>query len=308
MRSFTVQSDNISKRIDRTILKKYPSLNTTALFRAFRKRDIKVNGKRVKEDYKLQIDDIIEIYISDEYLFGDKNDLIKEIEKYIIYNDENIIVINKPQGISVHPDKNESKNSLIQLVTSYLIGKGEYVRYDGAFPPSLCHRLDRNTGGLVLIAKNVEAHSIILKKMRSNEIKKHYLCYVHGTPEKSENVLVNYLVKDEKKSRVFIFDTKVNNSSEIITKYRLLKSQEKISLLEIELITGKTHQIRAHLSHIGHPIVGDGKYGSNLLNGNFKAKFQALFAYKITFDFTSDPGKLKYLSGRSFEIKPQFKL
>jgi 23S rRNA pseudouridine955/2504/2580 synthase len=310
MRIITVKGSQGNMKVERIIKEAFPKMPVNAMFKAFRKKDIKVNGVRVKEDYIASPGDVIEVYITDNILDGVPVNNQYSIKKgfSIVYEDENILIVNKEQGIPVHPDKDQSTNTLIDLARVYLSEKGFFnpsSRF--SFPPSLCHRLDRNTGGLVIIAKNQESLRVILDKIKSKEIKKFYQCLVKGAIDNKSGELRAYLTKDENKSRVFIHEKPSKDSLEIITRYRLLSYENDISKLEVELVTGRTHQIRAHLAHIGHPIIGDGKYGLNSINRSYGIKYQALWAYKIVFDF-KDGGILNYLKGRKFEVIPEFKL
>lgn len=308
MRKIIIDNTLDGKRTDKALRVSFPAAPVSAFYKAFRKKDIKVNGVRVKEDHIVSTGDVLEVYISDNILEASVLEANSESDKAlsIVFEDSNLIIIDKEQGICVHPDREQEDNTLIDLVQNYLNKKN--MNSGVSITPSLCHRLDRNTGGLVVIAKNEPALKTMLKLIKDKEIKKFYLCYVKGRMEKKSDELRAFLLKDETKSRVFVSNNKAKGSLEIITRYTVVKylPNKDISLLEVELVTGRTHQIRAHLAHTGHPIIGDGKYGTNAVNRPLGAKQQMLWAYKLVFNF-KDGGFLNYMKGRSFEVKPRFK-
>ncbi|MEN8905772.1 MAG: RluA family pseudouridine synthase [Clostridiales bacterium] len=284
----TIQyKDSKNIRIDEYIKNSFPHLSKNKLYKSFRKKDIKVNGKRVQIDFSLNNGDIIDIYINKEYLFITP-------EKYpieIVYEDKNILVINKSQGISVQNDK-YSDICLIDIVRKYYKPNNDL---------RLCHRLDRNTGGLILLSKNKTIHDTIINEF--NHIHKFYICYVNGIVKKVYSNLTAYLKKDSKTSNVSIFDSYVKNSKKISTTIRILSQDEKITKLEVYLKSGRTHQIRSHLAYLGFPIIGDGKYGTNKINKKYNLKKQALWAYKISFDFPKN-SILNYLNSKKLEVVP----
>ncbi|NLL67791.1 MAG: RluA family pseudouridine synthase [Clostridiaceae bacterium] len=298
MREFLVNAGYDKKRIDNFLFDMLPNVNASVIYKAFRKRNIKVNNKRVSMSYLLSVKDKVQIYIPDHYLDQCPDDNKPDtIEPEIVYEDNYIVVVSKPQGMAVHKDKNEEVVVLDNWLQSFFRAR-ETMLYEEGFP-SLCHRLDRNTGGLVLFAKDSKTLAILEDKFRMHEIGKKYLCMVNGVPAKKSQELHHYLRKDSKKSRVFIFDNPVKGSEPITTRYRVLKKVDEFSLLEVELVTGKTHQIRAHLAYIGHPLLGDGKYGINAVNKALKLKWQALWAKEITFKFNNPSGHLEYLKGKT---------
>ena len=251
------------------------------MYKFIRTKKIKVNGKRTVQNYFLEEGDEIQLYIKDEF-FGspeaDTSALTRIKPKLdIVYEDENIMLLNKRPGVLVHEDSDARDNTLIMHVKAYLISKGEYdPESEHSFAPALCNRIDRNTGGIVIAAKNAEALRVMNEKIRENQIDKYYLCLVHGRLAKKQDTMRAWLKKDSAANMVSVRDRKFEGSKEIITAYRVLEERGAVSLVEVELITGRTHQIRAHMAHIGHPLVGDGKYGINREEKRHGYKYQAL--------------------------------
>lgn len=300
MKSFTISENDSGQRVDKFILKTFPKLPKSLMFKEIRKKNIKVNKKRTDASAVLNKGDIIELYLKDDVLeekikHYDFTNASKQLD--IIYEDDNLILLDKKVGLLCHPDGNEYVDTLISRVKRYLYDKGEWnPENSSTFSPSLANRIDRNTGGIVIAAKNAETLRTLNEKIKTREIEKYYLTVVHGKMEKKSDTLTAFLTKDNKKNKVSISNKETENSKKIVTKYTVLDYKNDKSLLEIDLITGRTHQIRAHLAHIGHPLVNDGKYGRE--QGRYR---QALYSYKIIFNI-KNAGILDYLCGRKFEI------
>ena len=284
MKEIIVSKKYHEKKLNKVILEELSNINYPTFCKLLRKKDIKINGKRINKDILVYENDKIEIYIPKVL-----EDIKINLDK--VYEDENILVINKPANIEV-----TGSNSLTDLINK------QYTNCE--FKPQPCHRIDRNTTGLVMFAKNEEALRILLEKFKKHEIEKHYLALVYGIPNKKEERLEAYLFKDQKKSQVYISDTLKKGYQKIVTQYTVLeKRKDNTALLDIEIETGRTHQIRAHLAYIAHPIIGDGKYGRNEINKQFGKKYQMLCSYKLKFHFQSESGILSYLKGKEIELK-----
>ncbi len=304
MKRFTVGRNSAGQRLDRFLQKSFPALTQGMIRSLLRKKDIKVGGKRTEAAYRLEEGDEVTVYAPDELLVP--NPVLRHEGKApditVLYEDENILLADKQPGMLVHEDSDGGGETLIAGIQQYLREKGEYLPEDEmCFAPALCNRIDRNTGGIVIAAKNAESLRILNQKIRDRELTKLYLCAVSGVPEKREATLTAYLYKNERENRVVISDRKTPDNRTIVTKYRVLSvNSDGDSLIEVDLITGRTHQIRAHMAYIGHPLLGDGKYGSNRVNKEKGYKYQALYSYKLRFRFTTDAGILSYLDGREF--------
>ena len=308
MKTFIIGKNDAGQRFDKYIAKTLPSLPKSLLYKYLRTKRIKLNGKKAEISARLREGDTVEMYISDEF-FAEKE------EKYsflgagrsleILYEDDNIMALNKKAGLLSHPDEGEYVDTLITRVQRYLYEKGEYdPKNEASFAPALANRIDRNTGGIVLAAKNAESLRILNEKIKAREIEKRYLCVTVGVPPKQADMLEGYLVKDEKRNQVTVTARPVPGGKKIRTSYTVLQTHRGLALVEVELHTGRTHQIRAQMAALGCPLLGDGKYGTNALNKQYGGyKKQCLYSYRTTFAFPTDAGLLNYLKGRTVEVK-----
>lgn len=306
MREIIVGKNDKDQRLDKFLTKLMPKLPKNMLYKSLRKNCVRLNGKHIKDGaFILSLGDKLSLYFSDEFFEKPSysDDFMKISPKLdIVYEDKNLLLVNKPQGILVHEDDLQNPENLLSHIKSYLYKKGEYAPdSENTFAPALANRLDRGTGGIVIAAKNAEALRILNEKLKNHEIKKQYLCLAYGHFDEKEGEITGSILRDESTRKSAFSDGKDGKS--VLTKYRVLEEFPDYSLLEITLETGRTHQIRASLAHIGHPVLGDRKYASAEIVKRYSFKSQALFAYKLSFDFAEDSGILEYLKGKSFEIK-----
>lgn len=306
MKEITVNRNDAQQRVDKFLSKYLKTMPLPLIYKYIRKKRIKVNGKKTEISYHLQEGDSVQLYINDEFFehSEEENAYLKiKPNLHILYEDENIILVDKRQGMLVHSDDKESFNTLINHILAYLYQKGEYApQTEHAFRPSLCNRIDRNTGGIVIAAKNAETLKIINEKIKNNEIDKYYLCIALGTIQNSKGILKGYLKKDSDKNTVIVSQTPLKGGKTILTEYQVLDRKNNLSLVEVHLITGRTHQIRAHFASIGHPLLGDTKY-AKLSQMPFKTKYQYLYSYKLRFSFRESGGILDYLNGKEFQVE-----
>lgn len=307
MKEFIIEKNDAGQRLDRFLAKAVPLLPASLAQKYIRIKRIKRNGARAERDTRLEAGDVLQLYINDEFFDKPREDnaflTVASPKLNIVYEDANILLVDKRPGVAVHPhDGAEYGRTLIDHIQAYLYQKREWnPRGENSFTPALCNRIDRNTGGIVIAAKTAEALRIMNQKIKDRELDKRYLAVVEGTPKPAVGQLKGYIFKDAKKNRVFVSDTPKTGAKTAQTNYRVLASQKGLSLVECELITGRTHQIRAQFSHAGHPLLGDGKYGK--LDKRFDRTYQALYSYKLTFAFTTDAGELENLNGRSFQVE-----
>lgn len=306
MKEFTIKKNDADIRLDKFVAKAVPSLPSNLIQKYIRLKRIKVNSARGRADMRLCEGDIVSMYLNDEFFTSSRatkaETKLSASFPNVLYEDENILLANKPSGISVHDDE-AGGETLIAQILSYLKSKGEWnPEEENAFIPALCNRIDRNTSGIVIAAKNAEALRIMNDKIKNREMSKYYLCVVLGEIEPKSGTVKGYIFKDSKQNRVYVRKTPSPGAKTAITKYTTLKTNGSLSLVECELITGRTHQIRAQMASIGHPLVGDGKYGKNSENKKYGMKHQALCSYKLVFNFKTPSGSLEYLNGKSFVV------
>ena len=302
----TIGKNDGGQRLDKFLTKSYPNLPQSMLYKAIRKKDIKINGKRCENSTRLQEGDVVSLFLKEEFFQKEERpeDFLKAPKKLsIVYEDENIMLLDKPAGMLAHADEHEKVNTLVNHMLAYLYQKREWrPREENAFTPALCNRIDRNTGGIVIAAKNAEALRILNDKIRDREIAKYYLCIALGRVEPPKGRIECFLRKDEKSNTVRVYHRPVPDGRSAVTLYQTLQTRGELSLLEVELLTGRTHQIRASMADLGHPLLGDGKYGVGSVNRKYGETHQALYSYRLRFEFPTDAGILEYLRGREFQV------
>ena len=308
MREFTIGKNDAGQRLDRWLGKTLPLLPAPLAQKYIRLKRVKVNGKGSARDVRLQVGDLLQLYINDEFFDQPREDnaflAVFKPKLDIVYEDENLMLLNKRPGLLCHADEHEKVNTLITHIQAYLYQKKEWnPRDEHSFTPALCNRIDRNTGGIVMAAKNAETLRILNQKIKDREIAKFYLAIIHGRMTPPQGKLEGFLLKDESKAQVKVFHKPVPGGKSAATLYKTLKVNRGLSLVECELLTGRTHQIRAQFAAAGHPLLGDGKYGRERDNKQYGRSFQALYSYKLEFTFPTDAGLLEYLRGKVFTVE-----
>ena len=312
MRELTIGKNDAGQRLDRFLSKALPLLPPALAQKYIRIKRVKVNGGRAQRDQRLSAGDVLQLYINDEFFDkpSEENLFLTLFKPHltVVYEDEHLLLADKPQGMVVHADETEKVNTLINHIQAYLYQKREWnPKWENAFTPALCNRIDRNTGGIVIAAKNAEALRIMDEKVKNREIEKIYLAAVVGTPRPAAGRLEGYLFKDAKNNQVYVYDAPRTGAKTAVTEYKTIASDGRLTLVECRLITGRTHQIRAQFRHAGCPLLGDGKYGREKDNRAYGEKGQALCSWRLRFVFDTPAGALEYLNGKSFRTKtPEF--
>lgn len=307
MKEITVGKNDSGQRLDRFIEKAVPLLPVSLLQKYIRIKRIKLNGKGASRDTRICEGDVLSLYINDEFFDTPTPEnaylRITSPKVRIVYEDENLILADKPVGVLCHGDGGDETATLIANIQAYLYQKGDWrPREENSFVPALVNRIDRNTSGIIIAAKTAVAGRILSEKLREHELDKRYLCIVHGKMDPSDGTLSGFIFKDAKEKRVYVRKTAERGARSAVTDYRTLAFRNGLSLLECRLHTGRTHQIRAMLASAGHPLLGDGKYGTLRGSDNRGEKYQALCSYRLAFDFKTPAGELEYLRGRVFTL------
>ena len=306
MKELTIKANDAGQRLDKFLQKAVPRLPAPLMQKYIRTKRIKRNGKRTTHDTHLAEGDCIALYINDEFFnAAPRRDAFTALTPAlrIVYEDEHVLLLDKRPGLSVHEDAHGDRDTLIDHVKAYLYQTHAWdPAAEHSFTPALCNRIDRNTGGIVIAAKTAPALRILNEKIKRRELSKYYVCIVSGAPRPASGRLRGYLWKDAKKNLVYVRQTPSPGAKPAETRYRTLAVRGDLSLLECELITGRTHQIRAQMAAAGHPLLGDGKYGDYALNRKYKRQIQALYSYRLTFDFQTPAGELSYLNGKTFSV------
>ena len=308
MKEFTIGKNDAGQRLDRWLAKTVPLLPAPLAQKYIRLKRVKRNGKGSKRDVRLEVGDVLQLYINDEFFQTPNREnaflSVFKPQLDIVYEDEHILLLNKRPGMVVHPDDQERVNTLLTHIQAYLYQKKEWSPYwENSFAPALCNRIDRNTGGIVIAAKTAEALRIMNQKIKDRELTKLYLCVIRGEMRPRKGELKGFILKDENKAQVKVYDHPVPGGKTALTLYNTLATESGLSLVECDLITGRTHQIRAQFAAAGHPLLGDGKYGRERDNRPFGRSYQALYSYKLRFEFTTDGGCLSHLNGMEWTVR-----
>ena len=296
MKRIIAGQNDAGQRLDKFLAKLLKDAPMSAIYKWIRKKRVKINGKKQEISYIINNGDVLELYINDEFFDCEEKEVKESKPLTVVYEDENILVADKPSGISAHGEA----GSLLERIQYYLYKKGEYdPKNEHTFSPSLCNRVDKNTSGLVIAAKNAAALRIINEKLKNREIDKFYIAKIEGEISPKSGRIEGYTLKNELERKVYFFREMQKGAKPCLTLYKSIAE----GLVEVQLITGRTHQIRASFAYLGHPLVGDVKYGAKK---DQRRDFQMLKAYKIVFDFKTPAGELEYLKGKTIETDKNF--
>lgn len=306
MQSFQIQKNDSGQRLDKFLQKLCPSLPTALLYKYIRKKRIKVNRHKPEISYRLLEGDVVDLYISDEFFESkrEKPAFLQATPSFtVVYEDENLLLADKPPGVAVHTDIHATSNTLIEQIQHYLYQRGSYrPENELSFAPALCNRLDRGTGGIVIAAKNAAALREMNQLIRQRAIGKHYLCAVIGRPSPAQGTFSGYLRKDGAKNRVTVLREPAPGAKQSQTAYRTLCHENGLSLMEVTLLTGRSHQIRVQFAHAGYPLLGDDKYGDRQCNARHDMHMQALYSYRLSFPALPKDHIFHNLSEQSFTV------
>ena len=308
MKQFTIAAADADRRLDKWLMKQMPAVPASLIQKYIRLKRVKLNGRGAQRDTRLQPGDVLCLYVPDECFERPRREdpFLRDfpVRLDVVYEDEHLLLIDKRPGVLVHPDEHEKVQTLLTHVRAYLYQKGEYdSKNPEAFTPAPCNRIDRFTGGIVIFAKTAEALHVADRKIRDREIDKRYLCVALGEMRRGTGLLDGYILKSPEQKRVQVLHRPAPGAQHAQTKIEVLDSANGLSLVHCQLLTGRTHQIRAQMAEIGHPLLGDGQYGDRRRNQRYGREFQALYAYQLTFEFRSDAGVLNPLNGRTFQVR-----
>ena len=308
MREYIISDNEAGQRFDKYLAKLFKNAPSGLIFKQLRGKNITLNKAKAKGNEKLKVKDVVQVFMADDTIDKFTGNRVNDIKVYenmpfnVVYEDGNIIIADKCAGVLSQKAK-PSDISMNELLLSYLIKSNRSGNISMAFTPAFCNRLDRNTSGLMIAGISLAGSQKMSELIKTREIEKYYLCAVHGTPKPSSGTLTGYLFKDAKKNQVYVRHQPEPGAKLSQTKYQVLQSRDGLSLVECELLTGRTHQIRAQMADAGWPLLGDGKYGSERRNKKYgETDGQALYSYRLIFKFTTDAGILNYLNEKEFSV------